>query len=119
MRIKKIFISFAIEDIRLRDLLLEQAIKKAPDYYFFSVKEPWATDWENEYKKLIEDYDGILFIVTSNTKSASGQLLEAVLANEMSIPLYGIWGDCSYEKLYGIKIEKWNWNNIIMWLNSL
>ena len=45
---KRIFISFAIEDERLRDLLVGQARNEKSPFEFvdMSVKEPWDSAWK-------------------------------------------------------------------------
>lgn len=45
---KRIFISFAIEDSNLRDLLVGQAKNKRSTFEFvdMSVKQPWDSSWK-------------------------------------------------------------------------
>lgn len=45
---KRIFTSFAIEDVRIRDLFVGQARHERVPYELvdMSVKEPWSSEWK-------------------------------------------------------------------------
>lgn len=126
MRNNRIFISFAIEDSNLRDLLRGQARNNnSPfDYIDMSAKQPWDSAWKTHCRTRIKGCDGVIAIVTANTPSASGQLWEISCAKEEGIPVLGIYGysnkagyipaTCGY-----VNIVDWTWSNIANWLNQL
>lgn len=125
---KRIFISFAIEDSNLRDLLVGQSKNdNCPfDFVDMSVKEPWDSNWKEKCRTKIKGCDGIIAIITKNTKKASGQLWEIKCAKEEKIPCRGVWGHSneqftSYlpEEMGGKLTVKWTWDNIKNWINSL
>jgi len=124
---ERVFISFAIEDKNLRDLLVGQAKNEKSPFEFvdMSVKEPWDSNWKTNCRIKIKGCDGVLIIVTSNSKNATGQLWEAKCAKEEGIPRRGIWGHSDNrpqnlpEELDGLQIVNWTWNNIKNWLDSL
>lgn len=125
---KRIFISFAIEDSNLRDLLVGQSKNdNCPfDFVDMSVKEPWDSNWKEKCRTKIKGCDGIIAIITKNTKKASGQLWEIKCAKEEKIPCRGVWGHsneqfASYlpEEMDGKLTVKWTWDNIKNWINSL
>lgn len=119
---KRIFISFAIEDERLRDLLVGQARnEKSPfDFVDMSVKEPWDSAWKTKCRTKIKGCDGMIVIVTKNTKNADGQLWEVACAKEEKVPCKGIQGYSNDDSsLDGISVVKWTWNNISNWLDKL
>lgn len=125
---KRIFISFAIEDSNLRDLLVGQSKNdNCPfDFVDMSVKEPWDSNWKEKCRTKIKGCDGIIAIITKNTKKASGQLWEIKCAKEEKIPCRGVWGHSneqftSYlpEEIDGKLTVKWTWDNIKNWINSL
>ncbi len=124
---KRIFISFAIEDSNLRDLLVGQANNnKSPfDFVDMSVKEPWDSSWKTKCRTKIKGCDGMLIIVTKNTKKADGQLWEIKCAKEEAIPRRGIWGHSDNRptslpsELEGVRIVNWTWDNISNWLYTL
>jgi hypothetical protein len=124
---KRIFISFAVEDANLRDLLVGQAKNANSPFEFvdMSVKEPWDTAWKTKCRTKIKGCDGMLVIVTSNTLRATGQLWEVNCAKEEKIPLLGIWGHKNRrlsilpDELKDVKIVDWTWDNIARWLNTL
>lgn len=124
---KRIFISFAIEDANLRDMLVGQAKNEKSPFEFvdMSVKEPWDSSWKTRCRTKIKGCDGMIIIVTRNTKKAEGQLWEIKCSKEESIPRRGIWGHSNDQPTYlpeeldGVRIVYWTWNNISSFINSL
>jgi hypothetical protein len=124
---KRIFISFAIEDSNLRDFLVGQARNKNSPFEFvdMSVKEPWDSAWKTNCRTKIKGCDGMIIIVTKNTKKADGQLWEVKCAKEEGIPRRGIWGYSDDKpatvpsELDGVRIVNWTWDNIESFINSL
>jgi hypothetical protein len=124
---KRIFISFAIEDVSLRDLLVGQARNENTPFEFvdMSVKQPWDSAWKTNCRTKIKGCDGMIIIVTKNTKNATGQLWEVTCAKEESVPRRGIWGHSDDKpaslptELDGVKIVYWTWDNIKSFLDTL
>lgn len=124
---KRIFISFAIEDENLRDLLKGQARNQNSPFEFvdMSVKQPWDFKWKTNCRIRIKGCDGVISIITKNTKNANGQIWEMKCAKEEGIPIIGIHGnndhsgnsipdECGY-----IKLVDWTWSNISSWIDKL
>lgn len=124
---KRIFTSFAIEDSNLRDLLIGQAKNSKSPFEFvdMSVKEPWDSSWKTKCRTKIKGCDGVLIIVTKNTKKADGQLWEVTCAKEENIPRLGIWGSSDDrpstlpKEIEGVRIVSWTWDNIKNWVDRL
>lgn len=124
---KRIFISFAIEDSNLRDLLVGQSKNDNCPFEFvdMSVKKPWDSQWKTSCRTKIKGCDGMVAIITRNTKNASGQLWEIRCAKEEGVPCRSIWGhndDTGFqlpEELNNTQIVRWSWDNIKNWLDSL
>ncbi|MDR1409909.1 MAG: hypothetical protein LBJ12_06560 [Oscillospiraceae bacterium] len=123
---KRVFISFAIEDKNLRDFLVGQAKNENSPFEFtdMSVKEPWDSEWKTRCRARIKGCDGLLAIVTKNTKKAIGQLWEIQCAKDESVPRKGIWGNDDHpatlpDELAGVSVVNWTWTNIENWINSL
>jgi len=123
----RIFISFAIEDENLRDFLVGQARNEKSPFEFvdMSVKKPWDSSWKTNCRTKIKGCDGVLIIVTKNSKKADGQLWEIKCAKQESIPRKGIWGYKEDKpanlpsELDGVQIVNWTWTNIKNWLDTL
>lgn len=124
---KRIFVSFAIEDERLRDLLRGQARNENSPFEFvdMSVKQPWDSQWKTKCRTRIKGCDGVISIITKNTKIASGQIWEMKCAKDEGVPVVGIYGndnhigidipsECGY-----VKLMDWTWPNISNWIKSL
>ncbi len=123
---KRVFISFAIEDERLRDFLVGQAKnEKSPfEFYDMSVKKPWDSAWKTQCRSKIKGCDGVLAIITNNSKNADGELWEINCALDENIPVKGIWGNqqdrpTNIPLNKAINVMNWTWDNIANWINSL
>ena len=126
---KRVFISFAIEDKTLRDFLVGQAKNEKSPFEFvdMSVKEPWDSAWKTKCRTKIKGCDGVLAIVTKNTKNADGQIWEMKCAKEESISSKGIFGSSKTDErpktvpveFKDVKVMNWTWDNISRWIESL
>ena len=72
----RIFTSFELEDEHLRDLLVGQKKNSQTPFDFvdMSVKEPWSSSWKTNCRTRIKGCDGMIAILTHNTRNADGQL---------------------------------------------
>ena len=123
---KRVFISFAKEDIRLRDLLKGQAHNDSSpfEYVDMSVKKPWNSEWKSNCKTRIKSCDGMIAIITENTQKANGQIWEIKCAQQEGVPVIGIYGhnnrvgsiprDCGR-----VETIEWTWSNISKWLKTI
>ncbi|EOA8345513.1 hypothetical protein GQK92_RS12850 [Enterococcus hirae] len=124
---KRIFISFAIEDSNLRDFLVGQAKNTNSPFEFvdMSVKQPWNDSWKTRCRTKIKGCDGVIAIVTKNTMNADGERWEIKCASEEKIPVLGIWGNDNHlgvkipPELPSYKMRDWKWTNIASWINNL
>lgn len=124
---KRIFISFAIEDRDLRDLLVGQARNATTPFEFIdmSVKEPWDSAWKTKCRTKIKGCDGVIGIITKKTAKADGQLWELTCAYEESIPVLLIYGSKDDRPttlpapVAVRRILDWTWSNIANFLDKL
>ncbi len=122
----RIFISFAIEDSKLRDLLVGQGRNERTPFTFtdMSVKEPWDSAWKTKCRTKIKGCDGVIGIITSNTPQADGQLWELKCAYDENVPVFLMYGNSSRpnrlpEPINGRRTHLWSWPNITNFLESL
>ncbi|WP_417507721.1 TIR domain-containing protein [Marinomonas gallaica] len=124
---KRIFISFAMEDKGLRDLLVGQAKNANSPFEFvdMSVKKPWESAWKTNCRTKIKGCHGVIVIVTKNTKNADGQLWEVKCAGEEGIPRRGVHGSTTNRptslpsELEGTRVVNWTWDNLKNWIETL
>lgn len=124
---KRIFVSFAIEDSNLRDFLVGQARNNKSPFEFvdMSVKQPWSNQWKTKCRTKIKGCDGVLAIITSNSMNADGERWELKCASEERIPRLGIWGNDNHSgvqvppELPTYLMRDWTWSNIKSWLDRL
>jgi hypothetical protein len=124
---KRVFISFAIEDVLYRDYLVEQARKeKSPfDFIDMSVKQKWnEAEWKKSCRAKIKRCDGVIALLSKNTHKAGGARWEMKCAIEEKVKIIGMHikkndkGSIPPE-LKGKKIIEWNWNNLEKFINQL
>src|SRR5579885_1868412 len=90
---KRVFISFAIEDEKYRNLLRGQArLGDCPiEYIDYSVKQPWDNAWKTQWRQRIKGCAGVIALVSSNTRNADGARWEMQCAIEEGVPILGVY----------------------------
>lgn len=119
---KVIFVAFAIEDVRARDLLKGQSLHTLSpfEYIDMSVKEPYDVEWKKRVRTRILRSDGVIALVSKNSLNSSGQKWEIQCAKEEKRPLRGIWAYTDDRtRLDGVSTLQWTWDNIKNFINSL
>jgi hypothetical protein len=123
----RIFIAFAVEDKWARDYLVGQAKNDKSPFEFvnMSVNEPWDEQWKTQCRSRIKGCDGMIALVSKNTKNASGALWEIKTAKEESIAVRGVYTTTDDRpstlpsELAGVRVVAWTWPNIEAFLDSL
>lgn len=122
---KRIFVGFAVEDKRYRDLLRGQSkLGGSPiNYTDFSVKEPWSSSWKTNCRQRIRGCDGFIALLSKNVRDADGARWEIKCAVEEKVPTLGVWisGDEHYKppEIEGKRVIAWTWDGIGNWINRL
>ncbi|MEI7665973.1 MAG: TIR domain-containing protein [Synechococcaceae cyanobacterium ELA263] len=119
---KVVFVAFAIEDERIRDMIKGQSLNTMSpfEYIDMSVKEAYDEEWKKRVRTRILRSDGVLVIVSKNSLTSSGQKWEIQCARDEGKKVRGIWAykeDCT--NLPGVNTMVWNWDNIANWIDSL
>ncbi len=123
----KVFISFALRDIKAHDQLLEQLKKEQTTFSFeeMPVKQSWEPAWKEECREKVTSCDGVIALVTKNIVRADGQLWELCCAYDARMPVLLIHGDADKipsklpEPVGQRDIEEWTWPTISAFLNRL
>jgi hypothetical protein len=124
---KRVFISFAIEDVVYRDYLVNQARKKHSPFDFIdmSVKKEWKQkEWRDRCRAKIKRCDGVIALLSKNTHKANGARWEIKCAREEGVKITGMHikkndkGAIPTE-LQGEKVILWSWNNLEKFINQL
>lgn len=124
---KKIFISYAAEDKELRDKLVDQADEFNSEVEFVEMpgKDPSEAEWRDNCQRKIQDSDAVLLLLTKNSINAGEQFWQATCARQEDKPKKGVWGNfddkpVTLPAVYdGIKIIKWDPQNIATWVDSI
>jgi hypothetical protein len=91
----KIFISFALRDASLRDLLVEQITNENTPYSFVDipVKQSWEPAWKEDCRSKVTECDGVIALITNNIVRADGQQWELHCAYEGRVPVLLLYGN--------------------------
>ena len=124
---KRIFISFAIEDVEFRDYLVEQARKKHSPFDFIdmSVKQEWNQDeWKKRCRTKIKRSHGVIALLSKNTHKAGGARWEIKCAIEEKIPIVGMHIKKNERGAVPIELQNeeiiiWSWGNIEKFIKNL
>lgn len=124
---KRIFISFAIEDVQYRDFLVEQARKEHSPFSFIdmSVKKEWVQDeWKKHCRTKIKRSHGVIALLSKNTHKAGGARWEMKCAIEEGIKIIGMHikknnQEAIPQELDGEKVILWSWDNLEEFINNL
>lgn len=119
---KTVFIAFAIEDEKQRDLLKGQSLHpRAPfEYIDMSVKQAYDTEWKNKVRTRILRSDGVIVLVSKSSLTSDGQAWEIQCAKEEKKPIRGIWAyKDDRTALSGVNTVAWNDDNLAGFIDSL
>jgi hypothetical protein len=119
---KVIFVAFAIEDARIRDMIKGQSLHTdSPfEYIDMSVKEAYDEEWKKKVRTRILRSDGVLAIVSKNSLTSSGQKWEIQSAKDEGKAVKGIWAyKEDHAVVAGVNTMVWTWDNIANWINGL
>jgi hypothetical protein len=122
---KRVFVGFAVEDKKYRDLLRGQSkLSDCPiEYTDFSVKEPWSNSRKTRCRQRIKGCDGVIALLSKNVKNADGARWEIKCAIEESVPILGVHisKDDRYipPELNGKRAILWTWDGIANWVKKL
>jgi MTH538 TIR-like domain (DUF1863) len=119
---KIVFIAFAIEDETQRDFLKGQSLHPRAPFEFtdMSVKEAYDSGWKDKVRTRIKRSDGVIVLVSKNSKTSSGQKWEIQCAKEENKKIRGIWAySTDRTQIDGVTTYAWNDTNISNFIDSL
>lgn len=119
---KVVFVAFAIEDERQRDLLKGQTFHpRAPyDFIDMSVKERYESDWKEKVRTRIRRSHGVIALISKNSPSSTGQKWEIQCAKDEGKPIRGIWAYTDDKtNIAGVATYAWGDKNISDFIDSL
>lgn len=119
---KVVFVAFAIEDERQRDFLKGQSLhpRKPFEFIDMSVKEAYDSGWKDKVRTRIKRSDGVIVLVSKNSKDSSGQKWEIECAKEERKKVIGIWAyKDDRTTIAGVSTVEWSDKNITDFIDSL
>lgn len=119
---KIIFVAFAIEDERMRDLLKGQSLntKCEFEYIDMSVKEAYESGWKDKVRTRIKRSDGVISLISSDSLTSTGQKWEIECAKEEGKAILPLWiYKDDQTKLDGLSPVVWTWDGVKSFIDSL
>jgi hypothetical protein len=122
---QRIFIAFAKEDERIRDLIKGQSLHVNTDFEYvdMSVKEPYDSEWKDHVRTRIRGSDGVIALLSKNTPKADGEIWEIQCAIDEKKPLLGlfIYKEDSTKPaiMEGHRCIVWTWDGLADFINGL
>lgn len=119
---KVVFVAFAIEDERMRDLLKGQSLHTKSPFEFIdmSVKEAYSNDWKDKVRTRIRRSDGVIALVSKSSLQSSGQKWEIECAKAEGKKVMGLWIYTDDRTvLTGVATQTWSWNAIAEFIDCL
>ncbi|MBR0795665.1 TIR domain-containing protein [Bradyrhizobium jicamae] len=119
---KTVFVAFAIEDETQRDFLKGQSLHPRAPYEFvdMSVKEAYDSGWKDKVRTRIKRSDGVIVLVSKNSRTSTGQKWEIECAKEEKKKIRGIWAYSSDRtEIAGVTTYTWTDTNISNFIDSL
>jgi antiphage defense system Thoeris ThsB-like protein len=119
---KVVFVAFAIEDEKARNLLKGHSLNpKSPiEYIDMSVKEAYDEDWKERVRTRIRRSDGVIALVSKNSLSSSGQKWEISCAKAEKKRILGLWiYTDDRTKIDGVNTIVWTWDNVSNFIDNL
>ena len=118
---KVIFVAYAIEDERIRDVIKGQPFSVHCPFEFIDVpsKDANESDWQIKVRTSVALSDGVLAIVTKNSLHSEEEYWEIKCAQAEGIPIRGIWPYKDDNTKLGILTLVWTGSNIANWIDSL
>jgi hypothetical protein len=119
---KVVFVAFAIEDVKQRDLLKGQSLHPRAPFEFIdmSVKEAYDSGWKEKVRTRIKRSDGVIVLVSKNSKASTGQKWEIACAKEEKKKIRGIYAYSSDRtEIDGVTTYTWSDDNINNFIDSL
>lgn len=124
---KRVFISFAVEDMQYRDYLIQQAKNKHSPFEFIdmSVKIKWnEKEWKTNCRTKIKRSHGMIALISKNTHHAGGARWEMTCAKEEGVKIIGMHIQKNNKgaippELRGKKVIEWSWENLEKFIESL
>ena len=119
---KVIFVAFAIEDERMRDLLKGQSLNTKCDFEYIdmSVKEAYESGWKDKVRTRIKRSDGVIALISSDSLTSTGQKWEIECAKEEDKPILPLWIYKQDRTMpNGLSPVVWTWDGVKSFIDSL
>ncbi len=125
-RTVRVFLVYAEEDYKFRDMLINQArtARLAVEFADMPTKQPWVERWKGAVRTRTFECDGSIVLVSKRLKQGSGVKWELECVFNAGFPLLGVCTEkCERsavpDELADAPVIEWNWTEIAAFIESL
>lgn len=115
----RIFLAYAEEDYKFRDLVVGQAKSSHLPVEFADMpaKQPWVPRWKAACRTRAFECDKAIVLISGKTRLGAGVKWEVECITESQIPVLGVYTEkCDQsavpDELRGSRVIEWNWPEI-------
>ncbi len=125
-RLVRVFLVYAEEDYKFRDLVINQARSSHLPVEFADMptKQPWVERWKGACRTRTFECDGSIILVSKRLKQGSGVKWELECVANAGFPLLGVYVEkCERsavpDELQDSSVIEWSWPEIAGFIDSL
>jgi hypothetical protein len=122
----RIFLVYAEEDYKFRDLMISQArnSRLGVEFADMPTKQPWVERWKGAVRTRTFECDGSIIFVSRKLKQGPGIKWELECVSNAGFPLLGVYTEkCDRsaipDELDDSPVIDWNWPEIAGFIESL
>ena len=124
-RIIRVFLAYAEEDYKFRDLVVGQAktANLSVEFADMPAKQPWVPRWKAACRTRAFECDKAIVLISRKTKQGAGVKWEMECISETQIPVLGVYTEtCDKsavpDELHDSRVIAWNWPEIAGFIQS-
>jgi len=121
----RIFLAYAEEDYKFRDMVVNQAQSSHLPVEFADMpnKQPWVPRWKAACRTRAFECDKALVLISRKTKQGAGVKWEVACIAESQIPVLGVYTEkCDRsavpDELRDERVIDWNWPEIAGFISA-
>jgi hypothetical protein len=121
----RIFLAYAEEDYKFRDLVVNQAksAKLNVEFADMPAKQPWVPRWKAACRSRTFECDAAIVLVSKKTRQGAGVKWEMECIRDTQIPVLGILmekidSSAVPDELHDARMIEWNWPDVAAFIQK-
>ncbi len=121
----RIFLAYAEEDYKYRDLVVNQAksAKLPVEFADMPAKQPWVPRWKAACRSRAFECDAAIVLISKKTRHGAGVKWEMECIRDTQMPVLGVYMEnCDKsavpEEIHDARIIDWNWPDVATFIQT-